>query len=319
MVVDIDIQHYYKKYIEDASNDLKEYTDKFKLNNDIRKKSKEYLIKRVDYIKKEFNIDLTKYKYSWIIGQYNESEHLKDIAISRLKDTIVGEKRIVLLQLIRYSALLKTCRVYYRNIELAKKRSDLTLAQYKEYVKKFYRYGVHKCILEGYAYHFAYGVGNLMINFWRYETGKNLIDWNATNKKKKELIVAGLKLYDKAEAEIYKIRGIKYDGIPYVQYKNNNEFYNIELTGNRYYTESSFKFKHANYINLNYRGLTIEEISNKCETMEDVYNLPLGIRHKLLICNHKMPTNYLNYIRNDEQYKYKSGAHNSKNRQRFQS
>ena len=72
--------------------------------------------------------------------------------------------------------------------------------------------GVHKALLDGHAYRFSHGIGDLMINYWKYVDGVRgkIVDWNATNKRKKEILDAGLKLYDKEEAEIN-------------YYSNNNE------------------------------------------------------------------------------------------------
>ena len=75
--------------------------------------------------------------------------------------------------------------------------------------------------------------------------------------------------------------------------------------------------EHTEYIHKELRGKSYEEIASQCPTRDSVLNLRLDIRAKLVIYNIVDKTAYLKYIRNVEQCKYKRGAHNSQNRQRF--
>ena len=118
-------------------------------------------------------------------------------------------------------------------------------------------------------------------------------------------------------AEVYKFRGIKYDGVPYVVYQKQTAFYDIDVLNSRYIARTNLNFEHHETINKSMRGKTQEEIANECNVKEDVFNLPCDIRFKLMVYNYFDKTAYLNYIRNAEQCKYKRGAHNSQNRQRF--
>jgi hypothetical protein len=87
------------------------------------------------------------------------------------------------------------------------------------------------------------------------------------------------KYVDKEEAEIYKIRGLKYDGIPYVVYKTNKEFYEIQLINNGTHSYSAIKFKYANYINRELRGKDAKQLNSECKTVDDIFNLKLGLRN----------------------------------------
>ena len=219
----------------------------------------------------------------------------------------------------RYCNLAKKANDYIIALKLATRRSELSLSDYKKYILRYYSYGVHKCVLEGYAYHFKYEIGDLVINFWRYrdKPRDTYVDWNATRLKKQEIINAGLKPYDKEEAEIYKIRGLKYDGIPYVVYKTNKEFYEIQLINNGTHSYSAIKFKYANYINRELRGKDAKQLNSECKTVDDIFNLKLGLRSKLLVYLEREPNAPFKYIRNVNQQKYERGAHNNGNKTRY--
>lgn len=316
MVKDIDISHFYKKFIEASNDDIKKYKSELKTINNIKAECCRYINDKIDIITNTIGIDIKSYNYP---NKTNIDELEKSIN-SKL-GCCIGNNRIILLQLLKYCNIIKKRNEYNNLIELAEKRNNISLSDYKKYIKKYYNEGVHKCCLEGYAYHFGYGIGDVIINLWRYadKPRENYVDWDATRRKKQEILNAGLKLYNKEEAEIYKLRGIKYDGVPYVVYKTNKEFYNIELINTKIVNNNSIKFKYANYIPLNLRGKDAKQINNECKTEENIFKLSLGLRSKLLVYLEHNINNQFKYIRNAEQYKYKRGAHNCKNRQRFQS
>lgn len=321
MIVEVDITDYYKAFIDNANSDIEKYQEERKTNHDLLISTKQYVEKYILYINHQFNINLKEnFPISWNEEKYCNDEHLTDIINIGLKDT-VGEDRIILLQLLRYSELLKFIYNCDKKIELANNRSKITPKQYKEYIKKYYMQSVHKTLLDGNAYRFSHGIGDLMINYWKYVNGvrSKIVDWNATNKRKKEILDAGLKLYDKEEAEIYKIRGLKYDGIPYVVYKTNNEYFDIELVNCKSFSKKNIKFKHANYIPAKFRKRTPEDIANQFNSVEEIAVQDLGIRHKLIVALEKDPTIYLKYIRNVEAVRQKRGSHTTKNSERAES
>lgn len=321
MIINIDISDYYKAFINNANSDIEKYQNEYNVNHRLLISTRNYLKDYVTHIGHQFNIDLrNNFSNSW--GTYNdprydENEHLTDIIKLRLDD-VTGEDRIILLQLLRYSELLKYCYDCLKRISLAKNRTDISFKQYKEYLRKYYMQGVHKAMIDGYAYRFSNGIGDLMINQWKYvtEVRSNFVDWAATNKRKQELIDAGLKPYDKDEAEIYKLRGIKYDGIPYIVYKTNTEYFNIELINCKKFNKKNVRFKHANYIPYKFRGKSVSEIANMFNTVDEIAVQDLGIRHKLITCLEKDPTLYLKYVRNVEQVRQRRGSHSTKNSKR---
>lgn len=318
MIVEVDITDYYKAFIDNANSDIEKYQEELNTNQQVLFSTKEYVSKYILYINHQFNINLKEnFPISWNEEKYCEDEHLTDIIKIGLNDT-VGEDRVILLQLLRYSEVLKFIHNCNKKIELANNRSKISPKQYKEYLKKYYMQGVHKAMIDGYAYRFSHGIGDIMINYWKYVDGVRgkIVDWNATNKRKKEILDAGLKLYDKEEAEIYKIRGLKYDGIPYVVYKDNKEYYDIEIANCKSFSKANIKFKHANYIPYKFRKRSPEDIASQFNSVDEIAVQDLGIRHKLVVALEKDPTIYLRFIRNVEAVRQKRGSHTTKNSER---
>lgn len=318
MIVEVDISDYYKAFIDNANSDIEKYQEEYKLNHRLLVSTRNYLKDYVTHIGHQFDIDLkNNFPNSWGTWkepEYDESEHLTDI-IKLCLDDVKGNDRIILLQLLRYSELLKYLYSCRKRIKLAESRTSITFKQYKEYLRKYYMQATHKALIDGYAYRFGYNIGDLMINFWKYKdkVRDNYVDWAATNKRKQEILDAGLKLYNKEEAEIAKIRGLKYDGIPYVVYKTNTEYYNIELVNTKVVSRLNIKFKHSNYIPSKFRGKNVTELAAMFKDVDEIAKQDLGIRHKLITCVEKDPSLYLKYIRNVEQTRQKRGSHTTAN------
>lgn len=62
-----------------------------------------------------------------------------------------------------------------------------------------------------------------------------------------------------------------------------------------------------------------QELANMCDTRDNIYYLPLSLNKKINVLLYRFPEDYVKFIRNESQHEYESGAHNSKNRKRFQS
>ena len=319
MIVDINIKDYYKAFIDNADSDFKEYSRQFITTNKVKNKCLSYIKNNIKLYKDVLSINIDDYEDVIYKGIYDADEKLLKIAINKAKN-IVGEGKIAALQLIRYIKLIKAADDYKELMDSVNKRKAIKFGEYKEYLRKYYMQGVHKALINGYVYRFSHNVGEIAINYWKYidKPKDNYVDFNATNKKKKQLIAAGLKPYDKKEAEIYKIRGIKYDGIPYVVYKTNKEFINIELISCGKRSFGTVKFKHANYIPYKFRGKSVEEIAEMFDNVDELAVQDLGIRHKLVCCLSKDPTLYIKYIRSATQSKYKHNSTNFKFKQKFE-
>lgn len=320
MIPDIEIKHYYNKYLEDANNDIIKFQENYDTALNLKINERKRVVENADVIINEVKINLSDYKKEWVLSQYDDKEELLKEVITRLRQYNTGKARIVLLHLVKYCRLLKTCKLLNRAIELANKRSSLKFSDYRKYVAKYYMYGVQKCCIEGYAYHYGYGIGDLSINRWKFHEGaktNKFVDYRATREAKAKLIAEGKIPYNKKDAEVYKLRGIKYNGVPYVVYKNNKVMYDINISNNKYIARQNLNFDHTEYLSRELRGKPYEEVVKDFLTKEDILRAKCDIRAKLVLYNLFDKTAYLKYIRNVEQCKYKRGAHNSQNRQRF--
>lgn len=320
MIPDIEMKHYYNKYLNDANNDIIKFQKSYEVANNLKLDARKTISRKAEVIETKFNIKLNDYKKEWILLQYNDKEELFNLVKHKIASKGTNGDNIMLLWIMKYCQLLKKCNNLLRGIELGKKRASLGYNQYRDYAAKFYQYGVHKCCIEGYAYHYGYGIGDLSINRWKIDESirkRKLVNYKATKLAKEKLIAEGKTPYDKKMAEVYKLRGIKYEGVPYIVYVKNDYMYDINIVNNKYIARQNINFEHTEYIHAKLRGRSYEELANEINDKESVLNLKCDIRCKLMIYNKVDKTAYLKYIRNVEQCKYKRGAHNSKNRQRF--
>lgn len=315
---DIDIKYYYGKFIEDANKAYDINKEDYNNLISLRKRLYRLVANKKAIINEFFNLDINN------IGDDNEINAV-DFNACRAKTrtsefvTTDVHKRLTYLNFLKYLQVQKNVYGVTQSLKLEERKKRLTITEYRKLVQRFYNYGVMKCILEGYAYQVAGGLGNIVCNRWKVTSKKPVIDFNATNKKKREILAAGKKLYNEDEAAACKLRGIKYDGVPYKVYKTNDYYYEFKLIDNSRYKNVNIKFERKDRIDFKYRGMSQEEIAAMCKTADDIYHTKFDMRFKLGILLAFEPMSYLNFIRNAEQKEYSLGAHNSQNRQRFQS
>lgn len=315
MIADVTIKDYYLQYISNAKKDIIEYNNHLNDANIVKDETYKFINDNKDIIENTFNIKFNYYNKELINKEYSDTEALYNYTIKLLNAIDEHPNKNVLFELIRYCNSLRLVYKYTKLIELANRRKDIKFKTYQDYISKFYN-KVHKCVLEGYGYKFSYGIGTYCINYWKFDPDKmksnKVLDYKATNLKKKELLARGIKLYDKDEAKWYAERNMPYDGVDYRVYKTESYFYDITFIKSTIMKHNVLEYKRTDYVNKKLRGLSYTEIADKyVKYIEDIYELPVDIKYKLNILLYKEPTKYLNYIRNDEQCKYKRGAHNS--------
>lgn len=307
MTPDTNIKSYYLQYISNADKSIKEYQQKIADLQDNKIATRQYLEEHKEEIYNSFNIDLDT-KQEWIENKHIDKT-LYDLSIKLLRYNQEDLLRELLVMLNKYCVILYSEFKYNRLISLAYKRKNLTLAEYKKFVAIYYN-KVHESVLNGHGYRFAHGLGTFIINYWELDPnkvrGEYKIDFDATNKRKKELIEKGCKLYDDVEATWYKERGIPYDGVEYRIYKHEDHFYDITFICSRIFKSNrAFKFQRTEYINSKYRGLSYKEIADTyCKSIEDIVNLQVDIRYKLNILLYLFPNKYLQFVRNETRHKY---------------
>lgn len=309
MTPDITIKDHYYKFINDAKEDEDNYNKQLSLCHKTKDEVFNLIKEHKDFYKDFYDIDLDYYINDLI--EKGEALYLKSIKFANAEQN--SSNRVKLLQIVKYCNILKRIREYNKLIILAKERKKITLTKYRTVVTNYYD-EVHKCILEGNGYKFSKGIGIFCINRWLMDSKRmakrKRLDYQATANKKKELINAGIKLFNKAEYDWYKERNIPYDGVDYRVYKTETHYYDITIIKSNILSNSAMMFKHTEYVNSKHRGKSFEDMSNMCKDINDIKNFQVDIRYKLNMLLHKYPNRYLLYIRNEEQERYKPGAHN---------
>lgn len=293
------IHEYYISFINNASNDIALYqkeVENYKLAKD-----------------KQFEL-INNYKdnYETLFKIYIEDEH---VAIKRAKLIINTEtdpnRRFLLSLILKYGYILDKIIEYNNMIKLTDTRKNLKFKEYEAIVSRFYC-RVHKFVLQGFGYVYTQGIGTLCISRWRVkDSTKPMVDFKATNENKRRLLAEGKKLYNKVEADWYKERGIPYDGVEYIVYTKTSNVYVIDIIKSKLFRHSNHIFRRTEYINNKFKGLGFKGMAEICDTLDDISTFPVDLKYKLNILLYKDPTQYIKFIRNDDEDIHKYGAHNS--------
>ena len=242
-----------------------------------------YLSARKGNIAADYNLILDDYTIEFVNQEYNPLLELEKNVIKLLKKDIKG-KRQDIIELAKWCSILKNEYNTYKELKLCKKKSELTFDEYKTYLFDYYCQ-VHKIILEGNTYKFGHGIGTIRFRKFAFNKNYRSIDFDATRKRKQELIDAGKKVYNKLEAINAKVQGKEYYGIPYVVYKTSNYGYTLKLENSIIVRDRlPYDFKPVSYINYKYRGYNYNQIIEKfCKTEEDINYLQVDLRTKLAL------------------------------------
>lgn len=299
MTPDVKIKDYYLAFIANAERDIQVYKDELEYYNNLKSKQLEF-------------ITINKDKYVELFKIYIEDEN---VATKRADHLIKNEddpnRRFLLSQISKLGFTRKRIAQYEQMIRLARLRKNIRFVDYQTYVSNYYT-KVHKFVLQGYGYEYNYGIGTLCICRWKVKSKKPKVDYNATNANKAFLLAQGKKLWDKGEAQWYAERGLPYDGIDYRVYLKVSHLYQIMIVKSKLFKNNAHKFEHTEYIHRKFKGMSYKEMADICKDIDDIANFQVDLKYKLNMYLHKNPSNYVLYIRNDEQDRYQYGAHNSK-------
>jgi len=242
-----------------------------------------YLSARKGNIAINYNLILDDYPIEFVNQAYNPLLELEKNVIKLLKKDTKGERQDII-ELAKWCSILKNEHKTFKELKLCKKKSELTFDEYKTYLFDYYCQ-VHKIILEGNTYKFGHGIGTIRFRKFIFNENYRSIDYNATRKRKQELIDSGKKVYNKLEAINAKAQGKEYDGIPYVVYKTTNYGYSLKVENSIIIRDRlPYDFKPVSYINAKYRGYNYNQIIEKfCKTEDDINYLQLDLRTKLAL------------------------------------
>lgn len=310
------INSYYNEYKANAESELekcnKDKREAIKAVNLTRERVKKHLYTYTSKLK----IDVEN-SIEWKTNSYNEDTTNYDKAynayMSIKKGSMFQEELIYLLRW--YKALERVAK-HDRRIDIINNRINMTFTKFKDYVVRYYTQ-VQIEMLEGHAYSYSNGIGMVYFNRVKNERGKGfkrLLDHAATRRKKAQLLAEGKKLYNKEEAKECQRLGIPYDGHDYLVYLNDDYFYQLAHSDNRISGSNAYKIERSDYRGKSVRGMTNEQIAANCSCAEDVYNLDVDVRLKLNILLLVDSTNYIKFIRNEEQSSYNRRKNSRKDR-----
>lgn len=185
MVADIDIKHYYAKFIEQSKSD---YEDSKKEYDDlvvVKGKLYRNLNDKLDIINNFFELELSSLDNDEEILVVNYDAIRNKVKTSGFIQSDSSHK-VTVLNFIRYVQTTKLIYGKKKQLEVTKIRKMINITDYKKLVYKFYNYGVAKCILEGNGYKFAGGYELLFVIVGKFFLIRKLLIFMLLIEKKKE-------------------------------------------------------------------------------------------------------------------------------------
>ena len=168
MTPDINIKNFYLQFVNNAKIDRVKYKEFLDTNIQIKEEIYNYLVDKYNDILNKFKINLNDYKSEWIDKVYDNQETLFNKALQLYNIIDEDNDKSLLLQIIKYTQILKKINKYTILLKLTDKRANLKFGQYRKYISQFY-IKVHQCVLEGNGYKFAKGLGTYCINYWKLD------------------------------------------------------------------------------------------------------------------------------------------------------
>lgn len=316
MKVDTDINSYFKEYKEGAQDELDKLEVKLTEAKTMAGTAKLRIDKDIKFINKAFQINLSDEEVYIKNAYIEDNNFIKYITKLYKSKDFTKDERISLAYIIRWIKCLERIHKYNQKAEIVRRRAKMTFKQYKEYVKRFYTQ-VQAEVLDGNAYRYSHGVGDLTIARVKNTKGKNYkgkINYAETRRRKQEIIDAGKIPYDAKEAKRCEILGKPYNGVSYIVYLNEPYFYQFYLANMMLSGHKLMKFTRTDYRGKSIRGVTDDELSIICKTEEDVLNLDADMGVKLKQLLRLNPSIYIKFIRDEEQSAFKHRETFRKNR-----
>lgn len=300
----VHIREYYKAMKE-------AYTQK----KDEARKEREELISEVEVLQHDImerHDDYLKYKIN--LSEYPEfinNEYVDGQFLRMCKGAYLNKENDYELTTDLHN-LLKLAKKQYRinelksQLELFDKILSIKTNEYVRYMRVFFNEVHKKMIIEGCAYHYGHGLGDVLINRCKYTSHRKAVDYKATKQKKAEILARGGRIYDKAQAEWCEQNGIEYDGEDGRVYLNMEYYYEIFMTNKLFKEARSFSFTPQDYRSVELRGKTNKQLIEECnEDLNKICELPVDLKTKLHMCTEVDKMLYTNFVRNEGQTSYK--------------
>lgn len=292
---------YYKTMKEYANENLAALKNDYLKRNLELSKLYDTIISKKDTYKTNFNVNVDDYK-EFVENRYINGEFLKfaKAAYMNKKD----DYRLIadLYDLYMCAILQKEKHDFGKEVQVYEKMCSLTLKEYLNIVRTYYTEVQKKLILEGKGYAFEGSLGWICINRYKIRTRRKKINFAATKKREAELKAEGKKIYNKAEADWCKERGIEYNAEDKRVYLNDEYQYEIPLIGCKLPKGYQYKLERTDYRGSKIRGKTNQELLEECEYDKNkIMDLDLDMKSKLLLCVEADKMLYMNFIRNSDQ------------------
>lgn len=299
------LQRLYKLFIADTAEEIEKCKVDIYNNSVTLNATKKHLTENKEEITKMFGIILPNYlEYSCDTIDSNSS------LLSLTRSLIINKKggnsgKLYLAYIIRYIKLLQTRDKLNRELAILNDRCNLSVEEYRGYIRRYY-IQVQREVLDGRGYMFSNNLGTLLINRVKVhkESQTPVMDYKKSRENKERLIEEGKIPYSKKDHDACIKKDIPYYGVKYLSFKKIDVYYESILYRPRFKDAGLYKFKNTRYRAKNLQFMTEEEVLSLIHTREDIYNLDCDLKTKLQYLNLFDDTNYVTYIRNNEQNKY---------------
>lgn len=285
--------------VERANKEKKKLEENIKVRYDSVREN-------VESLKTNFNFDVNKYK------EFTENKYTTGLFLKAAKGLFINrgndyELVSEVYDVYKLAQLQKSLDELEKEIVKHEKLVKLTFKEYKEILRTFYT-EVHKqLILEGKGYPFVGHMGWICIN--RVVLSKNkrkqMLDFDATRKRKAELQAQGIQIYNKEEADWCLRNGIEYKAVDHRVFKHDEYFYEIPLLKSYKVEGQKLRLTVADYRSGEVRGKTNDQLIEECNgDTKKICELKIDLKTKLTLCDKVDKLLYTKFIRNEKQTSY---------------
>lgn len=302
-----DYRHMYKKFLEDAEEDYNEKMDDIRRYDSLLYKIKFELESRRKDIQSIFGICLYDY-WQWNTDEYDESDKMFNtlVAINGSIDVVNVEAKFLFQKFSRYFKILDKLHSLKSQCRKIKARKLISKDEFRDVLSRYYKQ-VSIEILEGRIYKFSNTIGYLLVERLHFNEKEmtnpfgtkftwkefKIPDWEETMKNKQKILDAGLIPFKQEDADKAAENHVKYEGVPYMVYKEMPYRSRAVLIDRRFPNSSYTRFKMAT----KERQLSKEAIFAKYKPKnphEIIHNLrDESLRTRLYF----LTTHYLDYTR----------------------
>ena len=308
----IGIKDYFQRLKDKAEYDKEKAKISYAELKDIIMERRSAIVPYVDKFRLPI-IDYPEFQQNKYINGF-----LEDAAKSMYQDNRLSlEDKHLHFRLVSYAVSLRKIVEYEKTIEKADKILALTLNDYRDFLREFYTEVQRQLIVEGNGYRLEGKLGWICYNRV-LNTGKKMVDFQATKQNKERLIAEGKRVYNKEEAEWCKQNDIEYDGVDATVYKQDVAWYELCLIGCHLPNANYVRIKPVDYRSVETRNYTTEQLYKHCDgDIDKIMRLDVSMKIKLNMCLESDKLLYTKFIRNENQTKSTYGSSSWKNRQRL--